>query len=131
VAQTRKRRRRKHRGTQGGRIDRRPARGRPRSRAEAKARAKSRGSRKKSADRGLSPPSWRSAFGKGLFAAVLFFVLLVLIFGRPPLPSALISLLMVGFYVPMSYYLDGFFYRRRLRQAQKERIEREQRRSGG
>ena len=43
MAQTKKKRRRKHRGTQGGRIDTRPARGRPRSRAEAQARARSRG----------------------------------------------------------------------------------------
>ena len=38
MAQTNKRRRRKHRGTQGGRIDTKPTRGRPRSREEAKAR---------------------------------------------------------------------------------------------
>ena len=41
MAQTKKKRRRKHRGTQAGRIDRKPARGRPRSRSEAQARARS------------------------------------------------------------------------------------------
>ena len=41
MAQTKKKRRRKHRGTQGGRVDTSAARGRPRSREEAKARARS------------------------------------------------------------------------------------------
>ena len=42
MAQTKKKRRRKHRGTQGGRIDTRPAAAEPRNRAEAQARARKR-----------------------------------------------------------------------------------------
>ena len=42
MAQTKKKRRRKHRGTQGGRIDTKRRTGRPQSREEAKARARSR-----------------------------------------------------------------------------------------
>ena len=41
MAQTKKKRRRKHRGTQGGRVDTNRRAARPRSRAEAKARARS------------------------------------------------------------------------------------------
>ena len=39
---------------------------------------------------------------------------------------------MLAMYVPMGYYVDRFFYRRRLRQLQAERAaEREARRGGG
>ena len=74
MAQTKKKRRRKHRGTQGGRIDTRPARGRPRSRAEAQQRAQraaGRRRRKRKPRRsrtGRSPPTWSSALKKGAVA---------------------------------------------------------------
>jgi hypothetical protein len=129
MAQTRRKRRRKHRGTQSGRIDRRPARGRPRSRAEAKARAGQR-SRKKPGTREAGPPTWRSALQKSVIAGALFFALLVVAFGRPPMASAAIAVLMLGFYVPMSFLFDRFFYQRRLRQEQKERLERAQGKAG-
>jgi hypothetical protein len=128
MAQTRRRRRRKHRGTQGGRIDRRPTRGRPRNRAEARARAGQR--RRKPEARQAGPPTWGSAFRKSLIASALFFALLVLAFGRDPLPSAAIAVLILGFYVPMSFLVDRFFYQRRLRQEERERLERAQRRAG-
>ncbi|MGH2956260.1 MAG: hypothetical protein ACRDL6_04615 [Solirubrobacterales bacterium] len=130
MAQTKRKRRRKHRGTQGGRIDRKPARGRPRSRAEAKSRAQARGKKRGARERTVSPPTWASAAKKGLFAAVLFFVLLMVGFGREPLPSAAIALLMVGFYVPMAYLTDRFFYDRQMRKAERERLAKAERRAG-
>jgi hypothetical protein len=129
MAQTRRRRRRKHRGTQSGRIDRRPARGRPRSRAEARARASQRGGKKKPGTRQAGPPTWGSALQKSLIAGALFFALLVVAFGGEPLPSAGIAVLMLGFYVPLSFLFDRFFYQRRLRQEEKERLERGQRKA--
>jgi hypothetical protein len=121
MAQTRKRRRRKHRGTQAGRIDRR-TRGRPRNRAEAKSRARTQSSQRQ--DR---PPSWSSAFWRALLAAGVFFALLVApspAFGRPVAEALAIALLMLIFYVPFGYYFDRFFYRRRQRQKQQAREER-------
>ena len=127
MAQTKKKRRRKHRGTQGGRIDDRP-KGRPRNRAEARQQAKAKrsgGGRKRAVaatqDRRLQPPTWGSAFTKGMFAALLFFALLVIAFGRDLAPSAAIAGAMVLFYTPMAYFTDQFFYNRRLRQVAKER----------
>jgi hypothetical protein len=128
MAQTKKKRRRKHRGTQGGRIDRRPARGRARSRAEAQARARSRGT-KKSGPRTPEPASWSSALKKGGIAAVLFIVLLS-VFGQNPLVSVLVGLFMLGFYVPMAYTLDRFMYNRFLRKEAQKRAEREAERRG-
>ena len=126
MAQTKKKRHRKHRGTQSGRVDERP-KGRPRNRAEARQQAKARrsgsGGKRTAASqpRGLQPPSWGSAFTKGLFAAALFLGLLVVVLGRGFGPSAAIAGAMVLFYTPMAYYLDLFFYNRRLRQVTKEK----------
>jgi hypothetical protein len=129
VAQTKKKRRRKHRGTQGGRIDTRPARGRARSRAEAQARARQRGKKKKPGERVPQPPSWSSALKKGAIAAVLFVGLLAL-FGQNPLASLLVGVLMLGFYVPMAFLLDRFFWQRHLRREAQKRAEREAQRTG-
>ena len=127
MAQTKKKRRRKHRGTQGGSIDRRPARGRARSRSEARARAKSRS--KKRDPRTPNPPSWNGALKKGGIASVLFFGLLA-IMGQPPVSSALIAFLMTGFYVPMAYLMDRFFHMRHQRKEAEKRLERERQRTG-
>jgi hypothetical protein len=129
MAQTKKKRRRKHRGTQGGRIDTRPARGRPRSRADAQNRARSR-TKKKSGPRVPDPPSWMSALKKSTIATVLFIGLLSL-FGQNPL-VALVSGLVIGvfFYLPGVYLLDRFMYQRHLRKEAQKRQEREAQRTG-
>jgi hypothetical protein len=128
MAQTRRKRRRKHRGTQGGRIDTRPTRGRPRNRAEAKARARGR-TNKKAGPRGPQPPSWTSALKKGGVAAVLFVGLLA-VFGQNPIAALGVGILMLGFYVPMAFLMDRFFYQRHLRKEAQKRAEREAQKSG-
>ena len=114
MAQTR--RRRKHRGTQSGSIDRRGRRGRPRSRQEARARAR----RQMGSKRDL-PPTWTSAVTRGLLGAGLFLVLLVTLFGRPVLASVSLSAFMLLIYIPMGHYLDRFFYNRRQAASRRER----------
>jgi hypothetical protein len=129
MAQTRRKRRRKHRGTQGGRIDTRPARGRARSRAEAQARARNRSKSKKSGPRVPDPPSWSSAIKKGALGAAIFAAALA-IFGTNPAGVLLIGLLAIGFYTPFAYMLDGFVYRRHLRKEAAKRAEKEKQRAG-
>jgi hypothetical protein len=114
MAQTR-RRRRKHRGTQSGSIDRRRA-SRPRSRQEARARA-----RKQMGTKREGPPSWGTAATRGLFGAGVFLLLLVLIFRRPVFPSVILSLFMLLVYIPLGHFIDGFMYNRRLAAKQRER----------
>ena len=128
MAQTRKRRRRKHRGTQTGRIDNRGPRGRPRTREEARARARQKRKRQpaKAVDRRDVVPTWGAAFKRGLFGAAIFFLLFWLVFGRNSGQAAVLSVVMLGMYVPMGYYLDRFMYQRRLRQLQAERQARKQ-----
>jgi Flp pilus assembly protein TadB len=127
MAQTNKRRRRKRRGTQGGKVDTRP-RSRPRDRAEARQRAKSvraGGSRKKAAATGAArtpdPPTWGSAVKKGLIAAGIFFALMALVFRESSGQSAAQAGVMLLFYIPMAYYTDRFFFNRNLRKQQQQR----------
>jgi hypothetical protein len=112
MAQTRKKRRRKHRGTQGGRVDPSRRSGRPRSREEAKARARSRG---KGPTRADTPPTWRSAITRGAVAAVIFTALLLLIFKRPVASALGLGAFMLVFYIPAGYYIDTMMWRRRER----------------
>jgi hypothetical protein len=115
MAQTKKKRRRKHRGTQGGRID--TKRRRPRTREEAKSRARagrSSGS-SKSAPRGDHPPTWRSSINRGIVAAVIFAAVLLLIFRRPLGAAIGLGAFMLLIYIPAGYYIDMYTWRRRER----------------
>jgi hypothetical protein len=118
-------RKRKHRGTQTGSIDKR-GRTTPRSRKEAMSRAKN-----QRVDRRLQPPSWNGAIKRGLFFAVLLFPLSTFVFGQPVVGAAVLTVIAALFYVPLGYYTDRFFYRRRLaRQAAERQAKKEQRKSG-
>jgi hypothetical protein len=111
MAQTRKKRQRKHRGTQGGRIDNKPRGGRPRSRAEAKQRAAS----KRTGAKQDLPPTWRSSIVRGAIAAVIFVVLLLILFKRPLGVSLAFGAFMLAFYIPAGYFIDMHMWRRRER----------------
>ena len=117
MAQTKKKRRRKQRGTQGGRIDT-SRRSKPRSRAEAKAQARS---KRKPVARVDLPPTWRSSIIRGLVAAVVFFVLLLVIFKRPVGASLALGAFMLAFYIPAGYFIDMTLWRRRERTRMRSR----------
>jgi hypothetical protein len=112
MAQTKRKRQRKRRGTQGGRVDTGSRGGKPRSREEAKARARS---RRKPATQQDLPPTWRNSFVRGVFAAVIFAVLLILIFKKPVGASLIFGAFMLAFYVPAGYFIDMAMWRRRER----------------
>jgi hypothetical protein len=125
VARTTKKRRKKHRGTQGGSIDRRASAGRPRSREEARARARKQTGQKRTGQKRIdSPPTWTGALGRAAFGAAIFFVLLILIFQRPVAAALLLSVLMMLIYIPLGHAIDGFMYKRRARAKQREAQER-------
>ncbi len=113
MAQTKKKRQRKRRGTQGGSIDTRRRAARPRSREEAKARARS--GRKPAAKQDL-PPTWRGSISRGFVAALIFAVLLFVIFKRPIGVSLALAAFMLAFYIPAGYFIDMTLWRRRERQ---------------
>ena len=117
MAQTKKKRRKKHKGTQGGRIDTRK-RSRPRTRQEAKAQAKS---RRGAAPRVDKPPTWRSSIIRGLIAALIFFALLLLLFQRPVGSALALGGFMLVFYIPAGYYIDQMMWRKRERARMRSR----------
>ena len=119
MAQTKKKRRRKRRGTQGGRIDTKSRGSRPRTREEAKARARS--GRKPSGPKADLPPTWRNSCVRGLFAAVVFALLLVVIFKKEAGPSLIFGAFMLAFYIPAGYYIDMALWRKRERGRIRER----------
>lgn len=109
MAQTKKKRRRKHRGTPTGRVGAAP-RGRPRSRQEARAQARAR-----HANRFDHPPTWRSATIRGIVAAVIFVALVLLVFRRPFAEAISFGAFMLIFYIPAGFYMDRAMWRRRER----------------
>jgi hypothetical protein len=112
MAQTKRKRQRKRRGTQGGRIDTRRRAARPRSREEAKARA--RAGRKPAAKADL-PPTWRGSAIRGVAAAAIFTVLMLVLFRRPIGVALALGAFMLVFYIPAGYYIDMTMWRRRER----------------
>jgi hypothetical protein len=115
MAQTRKRRRSKHRGTAAGTVE---ARGRTGRRPEASERKSSRSesASDRRANRLDRPPTWRSAALRALAAAGIFLLAIVLLFKQPVVQAISLSAFMVLVYLPMGYYTDLFLYRRRQRQ---------------
>jgi len=108
VAQTKRKRKRKHRGTQGGSVTRATNR-RPRNRDEARAQA-----RRSSEGKRNQAPTWQSALNRALIMSVILFLLMAFAVGQPIASAAVLSIVMVGLYTPMGYYLERFLYRRRM-----------------
>lgn len=115
---------RKHRGTQTGSISRARS-SRPRSRQEAMAQARNRkaggGKRRATGDRRDIPPSWRSAIIRGVIFAALLIPVSVLLLNQDPPQAVILSIVAVSFYIPLGYYTEQFFYRRRRQKLQRER----------
>ena len=113
MAQTRKRRRSKHRGNAAGIIEARGRTGRKPTAGERKPTSK-----ELRAQRWEQPPTWRSAINRAAFAAVIFAVLVVVLMGRTIAQAAVIAGFMLALYIPLGYYMDTAIYRRRKRRTQ-------------
>ncbi len=114
MAQTRRKRKSKHRGTAAGTIESRGRTGRPASPEERKKQA-----RVQARERRLNkPPTWKSSITRaGLAAVLIFFVMFALnskLKNRAGVAASLAALSFV-IYVPAGYYLELFVYRRRQR----------------
>jgi hypothetical protein len=110
MAQTKRKRTRKHRGTPAGTIERSGRTGRSQTRADAK-----QISRQRRGERFDKPPTWRAAVNRAAIAAVVFGVLLVVLFKRPPSAGAVLAALMFLLYIPLGFATDTAIYRYRLR----------------
>jgi len=119
MAQPKNKRRRKRRGTQGGKIDTKARR--PRTRDEARSRARSGGSSRSSSKKPDVPPTWKSAAIRGVGAAVIFVLILLVLFKRPAGVSLAFGAFMLVFYIPTGYYIDLAMWRKRERQRIRDR----------
>ena len=114
MAQTKRRRRTKHRGTPAGTIETRGRTGRkPRPEERGASGGARAGTRKNRFDQ---PPTWKGAAVRAAIAAGIFMVAIVAIFRQNVVGAISIGCFMFLIYVPMSYYTDQWLYRRRQRQ---------------
>lgn len=128
MAQKKRKRKSRHRGTPAGTIEARGRTGRPTGSRAADSRSAKRKPANREEARQIArerrqarydePPTWRGALNRALFAAALFGVLIILAFRRPVADGIALAGLMVFMYLPMSYYTDRFLYNRRQRQKQ-------------
>lgn len=111
MAQTKRKRRTKHRGNAAGTIEARGRTGRPPSPEERKKAQRS----EQRAKRLDSPPSWRSAFTRaGLASGFMFLFLLVTSHGNV-LAALIFGVFAFALYVPSGFYLEQYMWRRRMR----------------
>ena len=113
MAQTKRKRRSKHRGTAAGSIEARGRTGRPPTPTERKKQT-----RMDARERRLStPPTWKASFTRAGFAAALLFVFLLLTSrGKNKVEvAATIAVLALLLYVPGGYYTELLLFRRRQR----------------
>lgn len=112
MAQTRKRRRTKHRGNAAGMVESRGRTGRKPGEDERKP---AKGTRE---DRFSKPPTWMGSFQRAGLAAVIFGVLVVVFFKRPIVQTIPLVAFMLAIYVPLGFYTDQWIYTRRQRKLQ-------------
>jgi Flp pilus assembly protein TadB len=119
MAQTKRKRRSKHRGTAAGVIEARGRTGRPPPAEERKREARMSAREK----RLNTPPTWRSSTIRASLAALFIFAFVALTATKTKdrvgvaVSFALIALLI---YIPAGYYLELFLYRRRQRRKRDE-----------
>ena len=116
MAQTKRKRTRKHRGTPAGTIERAGRTGRPQTREDAKQIARQR--RQERLDR---PPTWSGSVNRAAIAAAVFAVLVVVLVDRTVAQGAILGGFMFLLYIPLGYVTDSAIYRYRVRKKQGER----------
>ena len=129
MAQKKRKRKSRHRGTAAGTVE---ARGRTSRPSGERKTSSSKAAKRKPANREEArqiarerrqarydqPPTWRGALNRAVFAAALFGLIMLIGFRRPVGAALALAALMILMYLPMSYYTDRFLYNRRQRQKQ-------------
>jgi Flp pilus assembly protein TadB len=113
MAQTKRKRRSKHRGNAAGTIQARGRTGRPPTPEERKKQSRQTAKEK----RLNSPPTWTSSLKRAALAsAFMFAFLLITTKGKHRIEAAVIfAVLALVLYVPSGYYLELALYHRRQR----------------
>ena len=109
MAQTKRKRRTKHRGNAAGTIEVRGRTGRPPTPEERKKQAKE----KARQDRLNKPPTWRGSLNRAMLAAGFMFIFLLITSKGKILPAVIFAIFAMILYVPSGFYLESYLYRRR------------------
>ena len=117
MPQAKKKRRTKHRGNAAGIVESRGRTGRKPAASERKM-GVSEEARARRLDRALRPPTWRAAINRAAISAILFVVLVVLLFDQAVGQSIAMGAFVFLFYIPLGYFTDRFVYQRKLRKEQ-------------
>ncbi len=115
MAQTKRKRRTKHRGTPAGTIEARGRTGRKPTSSEGKG---GKDDPKQTArDRRIArmdqPPTWRSAANRAVIATGILVLFLILFFKQDVARALALAGFALVVYIPMGYYTDLIMYRRR------------------
>ena len=119
MAQTKRKRRTKHRGNAAGMIEARGRTGRKPTDSEKKLDEKAQ-ARRERLDRLSQPPTWRGSANRAGIATIVFVLALLLLFHSPIGQVLGLAGFIFLLYIPLGYYTDLFLYRRRQAQKQKK-----------
>jgi len=116
MAQTKRKRRTKHRGNAAGRVEARGRTSRPPSPQERKRQARAAARE----ERLSKPPTWASSSKRAALAGLFLFVFLFLTYGGKHastsskiVAAAMFAVIAVAIYIPAGYYIELFLWRRR------------------
>jgi hypothetical protein len=111
MAQTKRKRRTKHRGNAAGTIEARGRTGRPPSPQEKKKQT-----RESAREARLNqPPTWKSAMTRAGLAASFMLLFLLFTTGGNVVAAVLFGIFAFALYVPSGYYLERYLWQRRQR----------------
>ncbi len=120
MAQTKRKRQTKHRGNAAGVVESRGRTGRKPTAAEKSGKAgdAARAKKEQALDKRDRPPTWRGAFVKAMFAAIVLLLVVVLVLKQSNGAIALFPIVIAG-YTLVSYYTDKWVFDRRQRKKAK------------
>jgi hypothetical protein len=110
MAQTKRKRTRKHRGNAAGIVERPAHNSRPGTPAPAKGRTSREEAARRRQERMSRPPTWKGAAQRAGVAAALFAVLITFFFKERVATSITLALFMLVVYIPLSYITDRAIY---------------------
>ena len=120
MAQTRRKRQTKHRGNAAGVVESRGRTGRKPTPGEKTGDARTLAREKeKLLDKRDQPPTWRGAFVKAMFAAIVLLLVVILLLHQSNQAIGLFPVVLAG-YTVISYYTDKWVYDRRQRKKAKQ-----------
>jgi hypothetical protein len=120
MAQTKRKRQTKHRGNAAGVVESRGRTGRKPTVAEKSGNPSevAKAKREKLIDKRDRPPTWRNAFIRAMFAAILMLLIVIVLFNRSKQGIAFFPIVLL-LYWPISYYSDKWVFDRRQRKKAK------------